>query len=363
MQLINATRMKAGYTLGMEPSGRELLVVVIKGTFILPRDREAVTLAEEQQPLIEADTFTGTPGLSSPVHETDYAPVKRRCDVLLIGSAYATHGGPTARVGVGLRVGGWQKAFTVSGDRRWELGASGIHPGAPAAFTSLPITYDRAFGGTDTTDPDGARHTAFAPNPVGRGFHPGLDSTRLRGKAVPNTEASGDPVLKPDGDYQPMSFGPIGRSWAPRARYAGTYDKGWLDDHFPFLPPDFDDRYYQSAPADQQIPIPASEQPVSLVNLTPDGRRSFALPAFEAPITVFPAHGRSESMQDHLDTIVFEPDLNRFTMSWRCSRPLKRDLFEVKQVLVGRRGRDWWQQRESVSFPIAIVSRSDQGRS
>ncbi len=33
MELINATRMQAGYTMGMEPSGRELLVVVIKGTF------------------------------------------------------------------------------------------------------------------------------------------------------------------------------------------------------------------------------------------------------------------------------------------------------------------------------------------
>ena len=36
MELINATRMVAGYTMGMEPSGRELLVVVIKGTFALP---------------------------------------------------------------------------------------------------------------------------------------------------------------------------------------------------------------------------------------------------------------------------------------------------------------------------------------
>ncbi|MCK7582587.1 MAG: hypothetical protein MZV65_48105 [Chromatiales bacterium] len=39
MELINATRMVAGYTMGMEPSGRELLVVVIKGTFRLPKRR------------------------------------------------------------------------------------------------------------------------------------------------------------------------------------------------------------------------------------------------------------------------------------------------------------------------------------
>ena len=41
MELINATRMVAGYNMGLEPSGRELLVVVIKGTFVLPEARRA----------------------------------------------------------------------------------------------------------------------------------------------------------------------------------------------------------------------------------------------------------------------------------------------------------------------------------
>jgi hypothetical protein len=37
MDLINATRMPTGYTLGVEASGRELLCIVTKGTFVLPR--------------------------------------------------------------------------------------------------------------------------------------------------------------------------------------------------------------------------------------------------------------------------------------------------------------------------------------
>ncbi len=56
MELINATRMTAGYTMGMEPSGRELLVVVIKGTFLLPRPHQPVQLHDEQLPLIVADS-------------------------------------------------------------------------------------------------------------------------------------------------------------------------------------------------------------------------------------------------------------------------------------------------------------------
>ena len=55
MELINATRMQAGYTMALEPSGRELLVVVIKGTFVLPRPGQQVRLNEEQLPLVMAD--------------------------------------------------------------------------------------------------------------------------------------------------------------------------------------------------------------------------------------------------------------------------------------------------------------------
>ena len=51
-----------------------------------------------------------------------------------------------------------------------------------------------------------------------------------------------------------------------------------------------------------------------------------------------------------LDTIAFEPDLERFTMTWRVARPLQKDLHEIAQVLVGMKGREWWQQREQVAI-------------
>src|SRR5215475_4010168 len=105
MELLNATGMPAGYTLGMQPDGRELLVVAIKGTFTIPQNGEAPRLAAAQVPLFEADIFTGEPGFSAPLYESDYAPHKLRCDVLLNGSAYAPGGKPTQRVWVSLQVG------------------------------------------------------------------------------------------------------------------------------------------------------------------------------------------------------------------------------------------------------------------
>jgi hypothetical protein len=153
-----------------------------------------------------------------------------------------------------------------------------------------------------------------------------------------------------------MALGPIGRNWDPRYRYAGTYDQKWLDDHFPFLPPDFDDQYYQAAPLNQQFDAPIGGKEIELVNLTPDGRRRFSIPVFDAPVHVFPKKGEREDLKATLDTIVLEPDDERLTMTWRVARPLRKNMFEVAQVLVGKKGKEWWQQREEVAFPIPVVA-------
>ncbi|MBI2732825.1 MAG: DUF2169 domain-containing protein, partial [Aquabacterium sp.] len=169
MNIINATRMVVGFNMGLEPSGRELLVVVIKGTFVLPKPGEPVRLHDEQLPLVMADTFTGEPGRSAPVHEIDFAPRKHQCDVLLVGSAYAPAGQAVTRTQVSLSVGTMSKSCDVVGPRVWEAGVTGIHASPPQAFTRLPISYDVAFGGVDDASSDPAEHDAFMLNPAGRG--------------------------------------------------------------------------------------------------------------------------------------------------------------------------------------------------
>jgi len=355
MELINATRMVAGYSMGMEPSGHELLVVVIKGTFVLPRGTEQVQLADRQLPLIMADTFTGEPGFSAPVSEIDFAPRKHACDVLLTGSAHAPAGHQVTRQRVTLRVGPMEKSFDVVGDRVWKAGLSGITASAPAPFTQMPISYDRAFGGTDRNSEDEREHDAYMPNPVGRGWHRHLKNTWVEGKSLPNTEEVSSPISFPGDKYKPMAYGPLARGWPARARFGGTYDDQWLADVFPFLPGDFDERYYQAAPEDQQVPIPKAPTNVVLSGLTPDGIRQFTLPHFEAPVNIFPKRGEREDHLATLDTVVFEPDQERFTMTWRVARPLKKSMHEIAQVLVGKKGKEWWQQRAEVVFPIQVV--------
>jgi hypothetical protein len=356
MELVNSTRMVAGQTIGLEPSGRELLVIVVKGTFRIPRGSEPLRLADAQLPLVMADTFTGEPGFSAPVYEIDFAPRKQRCDVLLNGTAYAPGGRPTTRVEVGVRVNGIVKRFAVVGNRHWQTGIRGVSASAPEPFTTIPISYDRAFGGVDDHHDDPSKHVAFNRNPVGVGFHKDLRPEFVDGAPMPNTEEIGRSVASPDSPAPvPMSFGPVGRGWEPRIKYAGTYDDRWLDEDFPFLPPDFDEQYYQAAPLDQQVPHPSGGEEIRLINLVPEGDLSFALPVFDAPIHFFPKGGGREDAELTLDTIVMEPDQDRFMLTWRAVRPLKKSIHEVAQVLVGKKSQDWWSARDTVTFPLRLV--------
>ena len=351
MELVNATRMSAAYTLGMEPSGREHLVVVVKGTFDIPTAPDASpTLAVDQLPVVLADVLGGKSSLL-PVEEADLCLRKTRCDVILNGSAYAPAGRPATQVQVGIRIGSWTKTFCVTGDRHWSSSKVHLRATQPVPFEVMPITYERAFGGVDAASSDPAKNSTFTRNPIGCGYHARLDRVD-DGAPMPNTEQLEKPIDRPDGSYLPMAFGPVGRNWFPRYTFAGTYDQHWVDHVFPFLPADFDDRYHQAAPEDQQIPYPSGDEDVVLLNLSREGRMTFRLPRVEACVTVAPRHGDREEVPAVIDTIIIEPDSRRFTLSWRCSRPLRRSLFEIDEVIVGRVGRKFLRERDGIPLPF-----------
>lgn len=345
MELINATRLQAAYTMGTEPSAREHIVVAVKGTFAFPAEDGGVCpLADEQLPLVMADEYWGEPGHSAPRYEVDFALRKPRCEVLLNATAYAPEGRPTTKVRVGVKLGGWSKVIDLVGDRYWVVRGGSIGPSAPEPFLALPLTYERAYGGTDDSDPD--RPDAYMPNPVGRGYGLVRSGERLIGWPAPNTEAPDDPVSVPWGGYRPMALGIQARNAAARLKHAGTYDQHWLDEVFPFLPADFDDRYYQAAPEDQWLAEPQGGEEVVLVNLTRDGRTSFRLPPNDLPVVFFRKDGSREERRAMLDTILIEPDLRRLLLTWRASIPLRRNVFELPECLVGRKPRGWWRARE-----------------
>jgi hypothetical protein len=364
MELLNSTKMVAGYTQGMLQDARELLVVVVKGTFKLPKRGERATLADEQLPLEAADVFSGEPGFSAPLYESDYAPIKPFCDVIVNGSAYAPAGQAVRQVGVGVKVGRVAKAFHVVGDRVWESDANGPVPGMATPFVRKKFSYDVAYGGTDRSSEQESDHDAFMPNPIGVGFRTESSTDPIVGTLLPTTEERKNPVNAPAGSYRPMSLGPIARGWQPRTRYAGTYDEAWLADVFPFLPTDFDPRYFQCAPEDQQTEHLQGGEEVTLVNLTPDGRREFTVPRVAVPVVFFRQDGERVDASAVIDTLYIEPDDERFVLTWRTHIPLKRNIFEVPQVVVGKMSRAWWRARElgKTYYPgLAAAAKSADG--
>jgi hypothetical protein len=336
MQIYNQTRYLAQQTMGMDKTGREYLSLVIKGTFAFPdRPGEVAEVAEDQRPFVMADEYEGAPGFSATLWETDFAFRKARCDVILQGAAYAPGGRPAERVRVGVKVGAWSKQLDVVGQREWRVVGPAIVATRPFPFTRQPFSYGTAFGGVDRTDPDDKLPPVYAANPVGTGWADPRNHARLSGLPLPNTEAVGEEVTSPYGSHRPMAFGPIGRGWPERLRYAGTYDDHWKDNIFPFLPPDFDDRYYQCAPADQQIDPPPPGTDVVLVNLTPRGREAFRLPETRLPLMIWRGREICFDGSPLPDTLLLDPEARAAMLVWRIEVRMKRIITEFTEAWVG----------------------------
>jgi hypothetical protein len=347
MNLVNATKLVAGYTMATDKTGREWLVVVAKGTYGIPDHPDrAPELLSEQMPLVTTDVFAGKPGVSAPLYEIDFAPPKPRCDVLLNGNCYAPGGRPAPSVEVAMQVGSLTKSFRVVGPRSYKAGLLSCKPGKPQPFTVMPITYDNAYGGVDRTNADPAKHQWYPLNHAGVGYHPKAKAKELNGKPLPNTEELNNPIRRSDGNYKPMAFGPVGRAWQQRIWWAGTYDQKWLDDQCPFLPEDFDMRYFQSAAEDQQIDYPRGGEEVVLKHLTPQGRTTFRLPAdVRLPVLFFSREGGMTEAPAVVDTVLLEPDNGRFILVWRAASPLRRNIRGVSQVTLGQSARQVERER------------------
>lgn len=342
MQFLNTTGHPAAWTLGFQADGRERLTVMAKATYGLPPTAQPPVLAVVQQPLIEADEFTGEPGLSAPLLETDFAHIKRRCDVIVVGHATAPAGQQVQRLAVGVRVGPMVKHLQAWGRRHWRGSMLGWRVSDPEPFDRLPLTYDLAYGGCDRTrEAEGGTHT-FEANPVGLGYWPHRrDREGLRLPCLSPLDET-----QADGPMPPLALSPVGRNWLPRRRLAGTYDAHWMTHTAPLWPDDFDERYFQCAPEDQQMPFPVGGEPVALQNLTSDGHRAFHLPAVPLPVTFVPHRGRTLVQQAVVDTVVIEPDAERLTLTYRTTLALGNSLFDVKEIVVGELSRAQLRARQ-----------------
>lgn len=328
LQFANQTGFAGTVFASPDPDGVDTLFTVVKATFDLA---DGVRPSEQQVPVVMADEFHGDPAASSIRVPADIALVKPATDVVLLGHAYAPGGRPTWYMDVSLMAGPLFRAIRVFGDRVWESSGTGYAPSSPQPFQSMPLVWELAFGGTDA-----GRHgpAGLAANPVGRGFHAADGATPVPGRPLPNLEDPADPITSWKQTPAPAGFGPVAAHWEPRRAFAGTYDEAWQQKRAPFLPADFDPRFFQIAPPGSCLPAGyfLGGEVIDVRGATPDGVLRFALPAVGVQIT-YSVAGSAEVRPAHLDTVIIEPDAGRIVLVWRAALQCDKKLLKVDTVL------------------------------
>lgn len=327
-QLDNRTPFAADRGWVRDRDGAEIWLVAVKATFDIRPDGN-LEVSQAQPPVLHVPVHHGEPGKSSIQYDADLVLTKPTTDIVVVGHAHAPGGRPVTALDVGFRVGPLQKVLRVQGDRHW--GAFGAT--SPEPFQKMPLVYERAYGGVDLQSDTPDKDWEWR-NPVGTGFAvSGGNATGLR---LPNIEHPSDLIGSWRDRPAPAGFGVVASHWQPRVGFAGTYDEHWMKTRQPLLAEDLDDRYFQSAPADQQTPTHLhGGEPVVLLNMTPSGELRFWLPklylGFETRFFdgthVFHKHRK-------LHSVILEPDHPRVSVVWHTALPCHAKVHKLQRTIV-----------------------------
>jgi len=311
----NSTPYKADRGWVRDISGREVWLVAVRARFRIVPEHGAVWDPELRQSDVKlAPEFSGEGALSRLTADSDLVHEKRATDVLMSGHACAPRRHLARQLLVSMSVGPLSKRVAVFGDRLWTLGGAS----EPQPFSRMPLDYGRAYGGPDLAGDLDAPSDWYEQNPAGLGY-----TSRARvldGAKLPNLEDPNSPLRSPMDRPRPMSFGPIAAHWPQRRHYAGTYDAAWKQERLPLLPLDFDPRFYQQAPEDQQVEgFLRGGEMVRLEGVHPDGPLEFKLPRISLAFETEFDDLTKNKHRANLHTVVFEPDIPAVSMVWHTS--------------------------------------------
>ncbi len=116
--------------------------------------------------------------------ELDYR--RRNIDIIVMGKACAPCGKPTQYMGVMIRTGDIKYQIGVVGDRTWKSSLGNLIQTDPEPFVEMPLTNERAYGGTVSMDGLEAMHPI---NPNGKGYY--FSTDQAKGNPLPNLERPG----------------------------------------------------------------------------------------------------------------------------------------------------------------------------
>jgi hypothetical protein len=343
-EIVNTTPFAFEASIAADEGGCPLLVPIIKASYAIERDG-SLAVAQKQMPVTFAGQLYGKPGTSSYKYEPECAFMKPATDVALIGAAHAPAAGAT-EVYVSLRAGALEKTVRVAGDRFWtrSLGMVAATPAEP--FETIPLIWERAFGGWDRSHPDQEKHTYEPRNPVGTGFR--SKKNRFEdGVRLPNIEDPRRPITDYGDAASPVGFGFTSPDWQPRAAFAGTYDEKWTEGRMPLLPVDFERRFFNAAaPGLTATGYFQGDEAVVVENASPRGTIAFHLPGVTPPsCRVRMAGRRTFNVETRLDTVIINAGEDLLILIWRGYVRIPNSPHDVDEVLI---------QAEGVPAPTAV---------
>ena len=275
------------------------VTVVSKLTFVI-RPQE-LGLADEQEPIVFQDAFWNDDSNRSLAATADLIPSKARCDVVVVGQAYAPAGKPVRSLVVRIGFETIDKSMELVMDR--SIGADGtIYQGQ--RFARLPMSYERTASGPQ--NPVGVRHGAR--DSYGRSPLPNI---------VP--VGKGEDMAGP---FEPIGFGPIAPHWPQRSRVlpVGRSPQKLLAEP---MPENFDFSFFNMAPLDQQCEELPLNGALLLENLHCDHPIVGAtLPGLEPRVTV-ERRGGSERPKLRADTLLVDSDRGLVTLTFRGHFPIE----------------------------------------
>ncbi|MBO3275759.1 DUF2169 family type VI secretion system accessory protein [Pseudomonas schmalbachii] len=378
MEFRNLTPFAAQCYDALDVDDREYRVVVIKVGYDLqvdPQTGDARLSVKDSDPvgLCYVDEYYGAPGQSSVRRESDLAPFKPRCDVILQGHTHAPFGRPSRSwiARLALRRAGnpnapllLDKALRISAPRIFYKDYLGWGLYDPQTTSKVPLDWEHAFGGSsrvpnpkhaeDPAQPEWLLNEVCYSNPLGTGWMDKLHRKMARQAGhVPPDNLPVPQITYPDDNFKPpllvrhpegsldapamarvvesygqrpAGFGIVGRAWTPRLQKAGTFDQQWLDERWPGLPGDFDFAYWNGAPQDQQIAYPPPDAVIELSNLlppacSPHGTVLASLPGHRAFVLAWFEGGGLLPLNAVIDTLAIDTDALLVEVAWRCLVP------------------------------------------
>ena len=318
MEIVNTTPLHLAWMIGKKEPPQDSLTFFAKATFDLVPNEKAVLSSEQE--FMTGDQHAGDDISKTLLYESDFCLYKPNTDLLCIASCHTPEAKPLNSCKVKFTVAGIGKELIVHGPHYVTpsmLGGSTYS--TPEQFTTLPISYENAYGGT-----------GYHKNPMGKGKHADEKGVTW----APNIE---DPATS---KTEAMSFGPINRAWPQRNQKMGTYNSDWQENRWPWFPEDFDWSHFNAAPEDMQANgYLVGNESMHFENLHPVHSKFFAhLPGILPRCFVHEPDGdeKFREVSMNLDTIWVNVETEKLVLVWRGLIDVKsQDYSELSHVYLG----------------------------